>query len=172
VILVPSGRPAEIGALRAIWIVERTLGRRFPFRVSIEQAGRLVAAFRIHGRWPGPGQQIFCLRELDFDPVESLEEVERVPVAHLSRVGRKLANFWTERFFQAVLARRASPTLELPLAMAARYNAAERGPGLDEEIRAAALREMPSPFRGAARSAILWDTGEAGPARGGPAQAR
>ena len=74
----------------ATWIVEATGNRRFPFRVSIEQGGRLVAAFRTQARWPGPGQQVFCLRERDFDPAEPLEEIERVPVAHLATVGRKL----------------------------------------------------------------------------------
>ena len=74
----------------AQWIVERTASRRFPYRVSIEQGGRLVAAFRVQARWPGPGQQVFCLRERELEGAEPLEEVERVPVAHLGRVGRKL----------------------------------------------------------------------------------
>ena len=46
---------------------------------------------RAQSAWPGPGQQIFCLRERVSDPAEHLEQLERVPVAHLSRVGRKLA---------------------------------------------------------------------------------
>ena len=312
--------------MTAVWIIEATSDRRFPFRVSIEQAGRLVAAFRTQARWPGPGQQVFCLRERALDLEEPLEEIERVPVAHLSQVGRKLtvvldrpnrkrceflvvrkekkdgsrgyeqvffrtesgirahrsrtrvelrspdaslrivvdsgerypwrfpgasverrklaagdyallegerqvalverksfdnllgdlgaiqafhqsladlaghdaaavvieaqyadfldpkrlagrwppaflaralgeiaalhpklpvvfagnrklANLWTERYFQAVAARRASPELELPLAVTARYDAAPRGPGLDTEIREAALRELPDPFQ-------------------------
>ncbi len=74
-----------------LWIVERTRNRRFPYRVSIEQDGRLIAAFRTQARWPGPGQQIFCLREQELDPAEPLEPVERVPVAGVSRIGRKLA---------------------------------------------------------------------------------
>ena len=72
-------------------MVERTASRRFPYRVSIEQNGRLVLAVRAQARWPGPGQQIFCLRESELDPAEPLEPVERVPVAHLTRLGRKLA---------------------------------------------------------------------------------
>lgn len=76
--------------MTTLWIVERTVSRRFPFRVSIEQEGRLVAAFRTQARWPGPGQQIFCLRERELDPAEPLDPLERVPVAHLARVGRKL----------------------------------------------------------------------------------
>lgn len=77
-------------AMGAIWIVDATVSRRFPFRVSLEQDGRLIAAFRTQARWPGPGQQIFCLREWELDPAEPLEEIERVPVVHLARVGRKL----------------------------------------------------------------------------------
>ena len=311
--------------MTAFWIVERAPSRRFPFRVSIEQGERLVAAFRTQARWPGPGQQVFCLRERDFDPAEPLDEVERVPVAHLTQVGRKLAvtldrpnrkrceflvvkkekrdggsyeqvffrtesgirahrsrtrvelkgheaplhvvvdsgerypwrfpgatverrklqagdyallvgerivavverksfdnlvgdlgavqalhqaladlashetaalvveaqyrdfldanrlagrwppeylarvlaevaalhprlpvifagnrklaNVWTERFFRAVATRRTSPELELPLMVAARYDQAPRGPGLDGEIRQAVVRDLPSPFR-------------------------
>lgn len=72
------------------WLVERTHSRRFPFRVSIEQDGRLLLAVRAQAAWPGPGQQIFCLRERELDPVESLEPLEQAPVARLSRVGRKL----------------------------------------------------------------------------------
>jgi hypothetical protein len=74
----------------ALWTVERTLHRRFPIRITIEQEGRLLLAVRAQSAWPGPGQQIFCLRERTLDPVEHLEPLERVPVAHLGRVGRKL----------------------------------------------------------------------------------
>jgi hypothetical protein len=77
--------------MTATWTVERTRSPRFPYRLAIEQGGRLVAAFRAQARWPGPGQQIFCLRERELDPAELLEPVERVPVANLGRVGRKLA---------------------------------------------------------------------------------
>ncbi len=49
--------------MSAVWIVERTASRRLPYRASIEQHGRLILAVRAQARWPGPGQQIFCLRE-------------------------------------------------------------------------------------------------------------
>jgi hypothetical protein len=81
----------EAALVTALWVVERTASSKFPFRVSIEQNGRLIVAVRAQARWPGPGQQIFCLRERQLDPAEPLEPVERVPVAHLTRVGRKLA---------------------------------------------------------------------------------
>lgn len=74
----------------ATWIVERTAHRRFPFRISVRQGARLLLAVRAQSAWPGPGQQVFCLRETAPDPDEPLEEVERVGVAHLGQVGRKL----------------------------------------------------------------------------------
>lgn len=73
------------------WLVERTANPRFPFRISIEQRGRTVIAVRARAPWPGPGENIFCVRERELDPDEPLEPVERVPVATLTRVGRKLA---------------------------------------------------------------------------------
>lgn len=76
--------------MSATWIVERTANRRFPYRVSIEQGGQPLIAVRAQAAWPGPGQQIFCLRERAFDPAEPLETVERVPVAHLTNIGRKI----------------------------------------------------------------------------------
>lgn len=75
----------------AYWIVERTVHPRFPYRLRIEQDGRALLAVRAQDFWPGPGAQIFCLRETTFDPAEPLEAVERVPVATLSRLGRKLS---------------------------------------------------------------------------------
>lgn len=75
----------------ATWVVERTQDRRFPFRITIEQGGRTLLAVRAQNHWPGAGSQIFCLRETELDPAEHLEPFERVPVAHLTRLGRKLS---------------------------------------------------------------------------------
>lgn len=74
----------------ATWTIESTSNPRFPYRLVIEQDGRILVALRTQSRWPGPGQQIFCLRERELDPDEPLTILERVPVAHLTRVGRKL----------------------------------------------------------------------------------
>lgn len=73
------------------WIVERTQHRRFPFRIRIEGEGRTVLAVRAQSAWPGAGSQIFCLREGETTADEPLTPVERVPVAHLARLGRKLS---------------------------------------------------------------------------------
>lgn len=77
--------------MSAVWIVQRTAAARFPYRIAIEQDGRLLFAVRAKDRWPGAGSQVFCLREREVDPDESLEDVERVPVAHVARLGRKLS---------------------------------------------------------------------------------
>jgi hypothetical protein len=75
----------------ALWRVERTGSARFPFRIAIEQDGRLLFAVRAQSAWPAPGGQIFCLREREHDPTEALEPVESVPIAALARVGAKLS---------------------------------------------------------------------------------
>lgn len=72
------------------WLVERTLHPRFPFRITIRQGDRLVLAVRAQSAWPGPGQQIFCVREKFHDPEEHLEPVDQARIAHLGQVGRKL----------------------------------------------------------------------------------
>jgi hypothetical protein len=75
----------------AFWTVERTPSRKFPFRVSIEQDGRALLTVRAQSSWPGPGQQVFCLRERVDDPAEFREAIERVNVVRISQIGRKIA---------------------------------------------------------------------------------
>jgi hypothetical protein len=75
----------------ATWLVQSTQDPRFPFRIAIEQGGRVLFAFRAKAPWPGAGTQVFCLRETEFDPSEPLTTVERVDVRHLARLGAKLS---------------------------------------------------------------------------------
>ncbi|MGQ0537947.1 MAG: ERCC4 domain-containing protein [Gemmatimonadaceae bacterium] len=75
----------------ATWIVQRTTSRRFPFRIVIQRDGRTLLAVRARSAWPGPGENIFCLREYELDPDEQLETLESVAVRGLTRIGRKLA---------------------------------------------------------------------------------
>jgi hypothetical protein len=77
--------------MSACWIVERTQDARFPWRIRIEQDGRILLAVRAQSRWPGAGMQVFCLREREPDPGETLIPHEVVPIAHLARIGRKLS---------------------------------------------------------------------------------
>jgi len=75
-----------------LWIAERTAHPRFAVRIRIERDGRVLFAFRAQHPWPGPGAQVFCLREREPpEPAESLEEFERVPVRVLDRLGPKLS---------------------------------------------------------------------------------
>ncbi|MEO5589282.1 MAG: ERCC4 domain-containing protein [Gemmatimonadaceae bacterium] len=73
------------------WTVQRTANSRFPFRIVIERAGKTLLAVRAQSSWPGPGQQIFCLREANLDPDEPLETIETVTVLHYTQIARKLA---------------------------------------------------------------------------------
>lgn len=78
--------------MTAFWTVHRGVNsRRFPYRVAIEREGRVILAVRAPSVWPGPGQQIFCLREDPNEDAEQLEPLERVPVLQMRRIGRKLA---------------------------------------------------------------------------------
>jgi hypothetical protein len=77
--------------MAGLWRVERTTSGRFPFRIAIEQDGRVLFAVRAQSAWPAPGGQIFCLREREHDPAEALEPVETFPIAALTRVGAKLS---------------------------------------------------------------------------------
>jgi len=72
------------------WLVQRTASLRFPFRIVIERNGTALLAVRAQSSWPGPGQQIFCVREEALDPEETLETVESVTVLHYTQLGRKL----------------------------------------------------------------------------------
>lgn len=77
--------------MTATWIVQRTFDTRFPFRIAIEQDGRTLFAVRAKATWPGSGTQVFCLRERELGSGETLDLVERVPVVHVARLGRKLS---------------------------------------------------------------------------------
>ncbi|NZA26421.1 ERCC4 domain-containing protein [Luteimonas sp. SJ-92] len=77
--------------MSAVWIVQRTGDVRFPYRIAIEQAGRVLFAVRAKAAWPGAGTQVFCLREREPDAGGPLDDLERAPVLHLSRLGRKLS---------------------------------------------------------------------------------
>lgn len=76
--------------MAAEWVIERTEHPRLPFRIRIIQGGRTLLAVRAAAPWPGPGQNIFCLPEHLPSEEAPFEAIERVPVLHLARVGRKL----------------------------------------------------------------------------------
>jgi len=68
----------------------------------------------------------------------------RLPVIYAGN--RKLANEWTARYFRAVLSRRESPELELPLQVGRAYDPEPRGAGVDAMVREAVLGLMPRAF--------------------------
>jgi hypothetical protein len=42
----------------ATWTVRRTANARFPFRIAIEQSGKVPWAVRARDAWPGPGATV------------------------------------------------------------------------------------------------------------------
>ncbi|MFB6259213.1 MAG: hypothetical protein ABEJ96_11900, partial [Thiohalorhabdaceae bacterium] len=78
--------------MTTLWRVEQTSDTKFPYRITLEQDGEVTLALRAKERWPGPGGNVFCLRETEPPaPEEPLEELERVAVTSLQRLGKKLA---------------------------------------------------------------------------------
>jgi hypothetical protein len=72
------------------WLLHQGPAERFPYLLTIVRDGRPLLSLRVRERWPGPGMQIFCLRDDGNDPPQG-EPVERVPVRSLARIGRKLS---------------------------------------------------------------------------------
>jgi len=75
----------------ATWTVHKLDEGRFPYRVVVERDGHILLAVRAASPWPGPGQQVFCLREDGTDSTPAGELVEQAPVVAFTRLGRKLA---------------------------------------------------------------------------------
>lgn len=73
----------------AVWRVEKGVSK-FPYRITIEQSGKALLCVRAKDSWPGPGASVFCLRD-NGEHSEGLEEVERVPIIEVSRIGAKIA---------------------------------------------------------------------------------
>ncbi len=72
------------------WILESIDNEKFPYRLSIKMDDKTKLCLRVQSKWPGAGTQIFCLRESE-DYLDSIEEIERVPVVNLSRYGKRLS---------------------------------------------------------------------------------
>jgi len=72
------------------WRLFETGDARFPFRLALVRAGQEVLVLRSQSKWPGPGSQVFCLRETEA-PDTLAAPIEDVRVAHIRRFGRKLS---------------------------------------------------------------------------------
>jgi len=64
-----------------IWILQRCISKRFPYRLEIQKEGKPWLILRTQDRWPAVGKNIFCIREEEPPKTgEIIEEVERVPI--------------------------------------------------------------------------------------------
>ncbi len=75
---------------KILWRIHASGQARFPWRISIEDAGYEKLALLAQSRWPGPGQQVFCLRE-DERPESLGDALEEVEISSIRRFGRKLS---------------------------------------------------------------------------------
>ncbi|MBL7209254.1 MAG: ERCC4 domain-containing protein [Dehalococcoidia bacterium] len=77
---------------QGIWILERCVSDRFPYRLQIMRGEKPWLILRTQDRWPTVGRNIFCLREEEPPPAgEVLEEIERVPVIAFHERGRRVS---------------------------------------------------------------------------------
>lgn len=74
-----------------VWVLETTGQERFPFRLSIRRGDRTLLALRVQDRWPGGSGNVFCLRERDDSWPDPIEEIERVGVISLTRLGKRVS---------------------------------------------------------------------------------
>jgi hypothetical protein len=100
---------------------------------------------RLKGRWPA-AHLARVLGELS-----ALHP--RLPIVYAGN--RKAANAWTHQFFLSLASRDVASSPQLVLETLARYGAGPRPASLDEQIRVAALRGVPSPFTTAALRELL-----------------
>ncbi|WP_440995647.1 ERCC4 domain-containing protein [Arhodomonas sp. SL1] len=78
--------------MTTLWRVEAVDDERFPYRITLTQDGEVTLALRAKDRWPGPGGNVFCLREREPpDRDSACELLEEVPVVSVDRLGRRLA---------------------------------------------------------------------------------
>ena len=75
-----------------IWILERCVSERFPYRLQLQKEGQVWLILRTQDRWPAAGKNIFCLREEEPPkPGEIVEEVERVSILAFHERGSRLS---------------------------------------------------------------------------------
>jgi hypothetical protein len=140
---------SDIGALQALHHQVADLASHEAAALVIEaQYADFLDPKRLAGRWPAPHVARVLAELVALHPT--------LPVIFAGN--RKLGNLWTQRFFEAVAARQAVPAAQLHLDVKLRYDAYPRAPGLDEQIRFAALEELPDPFAFAELAARFPDT--------------
>ncbi|MDR7420818.1 MAG: ERCC4 domain-containing protein, partial [Armatimonadota bacterium] len=74
-----------------VWVLETTGQERFPYRLSIRRGERTLLALRVQDRWPGGSGNVFCLRERDDSWPDPIEEIERVAVISIGRLGKRVS---------------------------------------------------------------------------------
>ncbi|MFA9461269.1 ERCC4 domain-containing protein [Thiohalorhabdus sp. Cl-TMA] len=74
-----------------LWHLEHLENSSFPYRITVEQEGRLAIALRTKEPWPEPQAAVFCLREEEPPPEEYRKVEECVPVASFRPRGKKIS---------------------------------------------------------------------------------
>ncbi|MEJ5375591.1 MAG: ERCC4 domain-containing protein [bacterium] len=73
------------------FVLEKVQDPRFPYRLTLRSGERVLLALRVQEKWPGQKGNIFCVREERGVWACPCEEVERVPVSVMKRLGKRLS---------------------------------------------------------------------------------
>lgn len=73
------------------FVLERVPEERFPYRLTLRRGERVLLALRVQDRWPGQKGNVFCIREEKGVWAAPCEELERVTVLVLKRLGKRLS---------------------------------------------------------------------------------
>lgn len=72
------------------WIIEKTNNQKFPYKLSIKGKKKLLLSLFVQDKWPGSKGNIFCLRADKYTDIETIEEIERVPVLLFKTHGKRI----------------------------------------------------------------------------------
>jgi len=73
-----------------VFILEATYNPKFPYRMTIKRGEEVLLCLWVQDKWPTEGRHIFCIRQGDKEPIEPLDEIERVPVVSLTQYGKRM----------------------------------------------------------------------------------
>ncbi len=72
------------------YILEKTDGNKFPYRISIKKSDKTLFCLRVQDKRPWQKWNIFCIRERE-DSKDVFEKIEEVPVVSFNRFGKKVS---------------------------------------------------------------------------------
>jgi hypothetical protein len=77
--------------METFFVLEKVEDQRFPYRITLTKGDRVLLALRVQDRWPGQKGNVFCIREEGGSWSLPSQELERVPISVMKRLGKRLS---------------------------------------------------------------------------------